>query len=187
MYLSLTKTPCRLPSETLNIWTDCWKMLSKCIYLSTVHVTSWTLDIWFCWKCLLEFSKHMYFYAVLYPVLYSVQGFWLEKWIFAFAERCYPNVCIRAWPGKENLLAVAHVYNPGHQASNPLAFIQDQNVFTIRAELRSACNYLSQSLGLFLETNSCPSLNLVLPVHNQSCFKDNRVLRCSTLLLRKIR
>lgn len=24
-------------------------------------------------------------------------------------------VCIRAWPGKENLLAVAHVYNPGHQ------------------------------------------------------------------------
>ena len=45
----------------------------------------------------------------------------------------------------------------------------------------------SQRLGLFLETNSCPSLNLVLPVHNQSCFKDNRVLRCSTLLLRKIR
>ena len=76
-YLSLTKTPCRLPSEKLNIWTDWWKMLSKCIYLSMVHVTSWNLDIWFCWKCLLEFSQHTCIFmqcCTLYFTVYRVTG-----------------------------------------------------------------------------------------------------------------
>ena len=44
--------------------------------------------------------------------------FWLKTCIFEhIAERCYPNVCIRAWPGKGKSAGCApRIHNPGHQA-----------------------------------------------------------------------